>query len=123
VKAWGDGGLYSYTFAFDPVAKRVTTTNSLGAAATAQLDDLACLSGKWTRRWHHEIRDDERGRTVEVTDRTATQPYRYDESGNLLELTRADARVIRMTFDDERPYPSRIRTGDWCRMGRPLLLI
>ena len=103
VKAWGDGGLYSYTFAFDPVAKRVTTTNSLGATSTAQLGDLGLpiwemdpLGGITKYEY------DERGRTIAVTDRDGNgNRYRYDDSGNLLEFTRADDSSIRMTFDDE----------------------
>jgi RHS repeat-associated protein len=103
VKAWGDGGLYSYTFAFDPVAKRVTTTNSLGATSIAQLDDLGLpvwemdpLGGITKYEY------DDRGRTVAVTDRDGNgSRYRYDESGNRLELTRADGSTLRTTFDDQ----------------------
>ncbi|MEP7245258.1 MAG: RHS repeat-associated core domain-containing protein, partial [Gammaproteobacteria bacterium] len=102
IKAWGDGGLYSYGFTFDPVLKRVTTTNSLGAVSTAQLNDLSLpiwemdpLGGITKYEY------DDRGRTIAVTDRDGNgSRYQYDESGNLLELTRADGSTIRTSFDE-----------------------
>ena len=118
VKAWGDGGLYAYTFTFDPVLKRVTTTNSLGATSTAQLGELGLpiweidpLGGITQYEY------DERGRTIAVTDRDGNgNRYRYDESGNLLVLARADGSTIAMTFDEEgRPLSSPIRVA---RSGR-----
>jgi RHS repeat-associated protein len=102
VKAWGDGGLYNYTFAFDSTLKRITITDSLGASSIAQLNELNLPI--WEMDPLGSITQyeyDDRGRTIAVKDRDGHgTSYQYDERGNLLKLTRADGSTIQTAFND-----------------------
>ncbi|AZD73465.1 RHS repeat-associated core domain-containing protein [Pseudomonas chlororaphis] len=101
VRAWGDGGLYDYHFAYAPAFREVRITDSLGHVSTVQCDEnglpvleIDPLGGRTLFEY------DEVGRTTAVVDagNHRTQ-YAYDERGNLLELIRPDGSALAIQVD------------------------
>ena len=100
VHAWGDEGLYDYTFEyFDEINER-RITDSLGNVSTVKLNEAGLpiseidpLDGMTIFEY------DEVGRTTAVTDPSGRRTeYAYDASGNLLTLTRPDGKSIETAF-------------------------
>jgi RHS repeat-associated protein len=101
VRAWGDGGLYAYEFAyFDAVSER-RVTDSLGHVSLVKLDErnlpiseVDALGGVTTFEY------DEACRTTAVTDQDGYRTeFAYDDRGNLLRLVRADGSVVEVEYD------------------------
>lgn len=101
VRAWGDGGLYDYQFAYWPAIREVRITDSLGHVSTVQCDEnglpileIDPLGGRTIFEY------DEVGRTTAVVDAANRRTeYAYDERGNLLKLTRPDGSAMSVEVD------------------------
>ncbi len=101
VRAWGDGGLYDYQFAYWPEIREVRITDSLGHVSTVQCDEnglpileIDPLGGRTIFEY------DEVGRTTAVVDAANHRTeYAYDERGNLLKLTRPDGSAMSVEVD------------------------
>ena len=101
VRAWGDGGLYDYQFAYWPAIREVRITDSLGHVSTVQCDEhglpileIDPLGGRTIFEY------DEVGRTTAVVDAANHRTeYAYDERGNLLKLTRPDGSAMSIEVD------------------------
>nr|WP_297384590.1 RHS repeat-associated core domain-containing protein [uncultured Roseateles sp.] len=101
VRAWGDGGLYDYQFAYWPAIREVRITDSLGHVSTVQCDEhglpileIDPLGGRTIFEY------DEVGRTTAVVDAANHRTeYAYDERGNLLKLTRPDGSAMTVEVD------------------------
>lgn len=101
VRAWGDGGLYDYQFAYWPAIREVRITDSLGHVSTVQCDEhglpileIDPLGGRTIFEY------DEVGRTTAVVDAANHRTeYAYDERGNLLKLTRPDGSAMTIEVD------------------------
>ncbi|BFG73721.1 RHS repeat-associated core domain-containing protein [Paraburkholderia terrae] len=105
-RAWGDGGLYDYHFAYDPEHLETRFTDSLGHVTVLQYNDqqwpvarIDGLGGVCTYQY------DGQGRTsAEVDPAGNTTRWEYDEYGNLLAHTLPDRSVVRTRYDsDHRP--------------------
>ncbi|SFR77242.1 RHS repeat-associated core domain-containing protein [Mitsuaria sp. PDC51] len=101
VRAWGDGRLYDYQFAYWPAIREVRITDSLGHVSTVQCDEhglpileIDPLGGRTIFEY------DEVGRTTAVVDAANHRTeYAYDERGNLLKLTRPDGSAMSIEVD------------------------
>jgi RHS repeat-associated protein len=103
VRAWGDGGLHAYHFAYLDAANERRITDSLGHVSVVTLDERGLpvseidpLGGKTVFEY------DEAGRTVAVIDQDGQQTeYAYDTRGNLTQLKRPDGSVVVVEFSEE----------------------
>ncbi|MGH8551385.1 MAG: DUF6531 domain-containing protein [Methylococcales bacterium] len=99
--AWGDGGLYDYTFEdFDPLDER-RITDSLRHTSTVKLSEAGFPISEIDPLGGMTIFEyDERGRASAVVDQGGNRTeYEYDERGNLLKLTRPDGKSIQTEFN------------------------
>lgn len=100
-RAWGDNGLYDYTFQYQKELNETRITDSLGYVTIVKLDETGLpiceidpLGGMTVFEY------DEAGRTTAVTDPDGFRTeYQYDERGNLLKLTRPDNQNIQSEYD------------------------
>ncbi len=101
VHAWGDGGLYDYTFEYFDELNERRITDSLGHTSLVKLNEAGLpiseidpLGGMMIFEY------DDRGRTSAVVDQDGNRTeYDYDESGNLLKLTHPDGYSLQTEFD------------------------
>jgi len=99
-RAWGDGGLYSYTFEYIDALNERRITDSLGNVSVVTLDDRGLpiceidpLNGKTTYEY------DEVGRTTAVVDPGGSRTeYTYDDAGNLLSTVLPDGSAVSAAF-------------------------
>jgi len=101
VHAWGDHGLYDYTFSYIDALNERRITDSLGHVSTVKLSEAGLpiseidpLGGMTVYEY------DDAGRTTAVVDPGGKRTeYVYDELGNLLSLVRPDGAAVSTTFD------------------------
>lgn len=100
VHAWGDGGLYDYTFEYSPGETRSTDTQG-GVTTLLHKDGLPirevdALGGETVYAY------DEDGRTTSVTDPLGlATAYAYDVRGNLTATTLPDGSVTAARYDEQ----------------------
>jgi RHS repeat-associated protein len=103
VRAWGDGGLYAYRFAYVDALNQRRITDSLGHVSLVTLDErglpiseVDALGGTTSFEY------DEAGRTTAVVDQDGHRTeYAFDAQGNLVSLTRPDGVTIANTFSED----------------------
>lgn len=101
VHAWGDHGLYDYTFEYLDELKERRITDSLGHVTLIKLDErelpiseIDPLGGMTVYEY------DDCGRTTAVVAPGGLRTeYHFDERGNLLRLVRPDGAAVTTTFD------------------------
>ena len=102
VHAWGDDGLYDYSFEYLDEINERRITDSLGHVSVVKLNEdglpiseIDPLDGMTIFEY------DEVGRTTAVVDPGGQRTeYLYDERGNLLKLTRPDGESVETTFSE-----------------------
>jgi RHS repeat-associated protein len=102
VRAWGDGGLHAYHFAYLDAVNERRITDSLGHVSVVTLDERGLpvseidpIGGKTVFEY------DEAGRTVAVIDQDGQRTeYAYDTRGNLTKLTRPDGSAVETEFNE-----------------------
>ena len=101
VHAWGDGGLYNYTFEYFDELNERRITDSLGHVSTVKLNEAGLPISEIDPLGGMTIFEyDDAGRTTAVVDPGGRRTeYGYDERGNLLKLTRPDANCIETEFN------------------------
>ncbi len=102
VHTWGDGGLYDYSFFYDPENYWTQITDSLGGISTLEYDERLLVT--------REIDDlgaettysyDDDGRTTGVIDALGrTILYEYDEKGLLTGITRPDGSKVSTKYNE-----------------------
>jgi RHS repeat-associated protein len=99
-RAWGDNGLYDYTFQYQKQLNETRVTDSLGHVSIVKFDETGLpiseidpLGGMTVFEY------DDVGRTTAVVDPDGHRTeYQYDTHGNLLKLTRPDKNSIRTKY-------------------------
>lgn len=126
IRETGPGGLFEYSFRYDPDGRWVRYTNSLGHETTIELDEhrypvreidsLGAATSYAYDAW---------GLTTAVTDPLGrTTEYRYDGYGNALEVRRPDGRSVAMEYDERHRLVSLTDTAghvwrqEWDEQGR-----
>ena len=101
VHAWGDGGLYDYTFEYFDELNERRITDSLGHISTVKLNEAGLPISEIDPLGGMTIFEyDDAGRTTAVVDPGGHRTeYAYDERGNLLKLTRPDGEAIETDFN------------------------
>jgi YD repeat-containing protein len=101
VHAWGDGGLYDYTFTYYDEINERHITDSLGHTSTVKLNEAGLPINEIDPLGGMTIFEyDDAGRTTAVVDPGGRRTeYGYDEQGNLLKLTRPDGNCIETEFN------------------------
>ncbi|MFD0738592.1 RHS repeat-associated core domain-containing protein [Lysobacter koreensis] len=102
VHAWGDGGLYDYTFRYDRLLNETEVTDSLGHVSIVKFDqdglplcEIDPLDGATIFEY------DDVGRTTALIDPMGLRTQMaYDARGNLLKLTRPDGSTLTSQYDD-----------------------
>ena len=96
IHAWGDGGLYDYTFEYLDELNERRITDSLKHVSTVKLNEAGLPISEINPLGGMTIFEyDDCGRTTAVVDQDRHRTeYVYDERGNLLKLTRPDGHSI-----------------------------
>lgn len=100
VRAWGDGGLHAYRFAYLDAVNERRITDSLGQVSLVKLDERGLPISEIDPLGGVTIFEyDEAGRTTAVVDPDGHRTeYAFDERGNLTSLARADGSVDTTEF-------------------------
>nr|WP_217443027.1 RHS repeat-associated core domain-containing protein [Burkholderia diffusa] len=117
-RAWGNNGLFDYSFVYDRARMETRVTNSLRYTTitqinergmpVAEIDPLGGITG---------YRYDAQGRAnAEIDPAGRTTAWEYDVYGNLLAQTLPDGSAVRTEFDvDFRPICMTLAGGrQWC---------
>ena len=101
VHAWGDGGLYDYTFEYFDELNERRITDSLGHTSTVKLNEAGLPISEIDPLGGMTIFEyDDAGRTTAMVDPGGRRTeYDYDERGNLLKMTRPDGKAIETVFN------------------------
>nr|WP_320189793.1 RHS repeat-associated core domain-containing protein [uncultured Desulfobacter sp.] len=102
VHAWGDGGLYDYTFEYLDALNERRITDSLKHVSTVKLNEAGLPISEIDPLGGMTIFEyDDCGRTTAVVDPGGQRTeYLYDDRGNLLKLTRPDGESVETTFSE-----------------------
>lgn len=101
VHAWGDGGLYDYTFEYFDELNERRITDSLGHASTVKLNDAGLPISEIDPLGGMTIFEyDDCGRTTAVIDQDQHRTeYAYDDRGNVTKFIFPDGNSIATMFD------------------------
>lgn len=102
VRAWGDGGLHAYRFAYLDAVNERRITDSLGHVSLVKLDERGLPISEVDPLGGRTIFEyDEAGRTTAVVDADGHRTeFAFDARGNLTRLTRADGSVMEARYND-----------------------